>query len=119
MKNKLTQDVLSKIILIDSRFNDEDSHLASVDNIARELYKKMKPYDYYTYQVVPSFVVNGLPDGVYESIHLAIKLQSKTTDLYDIKTNIEFNTDNSAGLIFHILKITNEEGGKCVFMHRR
>lgn len=106
MKNKLTQDVLSKIILIDSRFNDEDSHLASVDNIARELYKKMKPYDYYTYQVVPSIVVNGLADGVYESIHLAITLQSKTTDLYDIKTKIEFNKDNSAGLLCKISKIT-------------
>ncbi|HFQ5875917.1 TPA: hypothetical protein ACJXXT_000179 [Pseudomonas aeruginosa] len=104
MRNKLTREVLSKIILNDSRFKDEDTHLASVDNIAGELYRHIKPYDYGTYVVMPSIVVNGLPDGVYESIHLTITLQSKTTDLYNIKTNIEFNKDTTVGFLCKITK---------------
>ncbi|WP_350613320.1 hypothetical protein [Pseudomonas sp. HY7a-MNA-CIBAN-0227] len=105
MGSKLTREVISSILLCDSDFKDDDNHQATVDNVAGVLYKHIKPFDYRTYTVMLSKVVNGLTDGVYEAIQLHITLEDRSSPIFKIKTDFEFNNDHSAGLLFKIDKV--------------
>lgn len=104
MTNKLTAAIIADIIALDSKFKDDDSHMNLVETVARDIYKNIKPFTYCTYDVMPSIVVNGLADDVYESIHLTITLKDKVSDLYQIKAIMDFNKNENASLIS---KITN------------
>lgn len=92
MADKLTKQNIIDIVLIDSLFKDEDSHLGMVEHVSSMIHKKVKALgSYHTYNAMPSIVVNGLADGVYESIHLTITLKDKARDLYQIKAVMDFN----------------------------
>lgn len=106
MGNKLTKQTITNILLLESLFKDDDTHLEMVETIAGVLYKHIKPYIYRTYMIIPSIVVNGLADGVYESIHLAITLEDREKDTYNIHTKMDFNKDKTIGFLYKVDKTT-------------
>lgn len=109
MADKLTKQNIIDIVLIDSLFKDEDSHLGMVEHVSSMIHKKVKALgSYHTYNAMPSIVVNGLADGVYESIHLTITLKDKVKDLYQIKAVMDFNKNENASLISHITNLQTE-----------